>query len=158
MQSKQDLEEWYRQRDPWGYETNEHDRFRLETILEALGTDRFRKALDVGAGEGFITQHLPAKTIHALEISDNAAKRLPKNVIRVTEPEHPYDLMIATGVLYDQYDWKGMVDILKKCKGTILTCNIADWERGQDLLGKPDTILYFPYRQYTECLCVYRKK
>lgn len=157
MQTKNDLEVWYHQRDPWGYETNEWDKFRLETILEALGDQKFRKALDVGAGEGFITKHLPARKIHALEISDRAAQRLPKNVHRVTTPEHPYDLMIATGVLYDQYDWKGMVDILKECKGTILTCNIASWERGQGLLGNPDVTLYFPYREYTERLCIYKR-
>lgn len=158
MQTKDDLENWYQTRDPWGYTTNEHDAFRLQTILEALGDRRFRKALDVGAGEGFVTKHLPAKTIHALEISDRAARRLPKNVHRVIQPQHPYDLMVATGVLYSQYDWKGMINILQKCNGTILTCNIADWEQGQGLLGEPDVIFYFPYRQYTERLCVYHKK
>lgn len=162
MQSKADLEDWYVTKDPWGYETNPHDAFRLETILEELKPYApFERALDVGAGEGWLTQHLPAKHIDAIELSDRAASRFPKNVHRVSEPHGSYDLIgrydliIATGVLYPQYDWQSLIHILKGSTRTILTCNISDWELGLDQLGKPDVSIYFPYRHYTEHLAIF---
>ena len=156
MQSKADLEDWYVTKDPWGYETNPHDAFRLETILEELKPYApFERALDVGAGEGWLTQHLPAKHIDAIELSDRAASRFPKNVHRVSEPHGSYDLIIATGVLYQQYDWQSLIHILKGSTRTILTCNISDWELGLDQLGKPDVSIYFPYRHYTEHLAIF---
>lgn len=154
MQSQEELEAWYRVPDPWGYTTNPEDEKRKRIILSYLeGT--YKKALDVGAGEGFITKDLPAKTIHALELSDTASNRLPSNVTRVLKPTGKYDLVIATGVLYPQYDWQVMLNILKQSTGTILTCNILDWEQGIEQLGTPVVDIKFPYRNYIEHLCVY---
>lgn len=162
MQNKADLEDFYEVKDPWGYQTNPHDAFRLETILEELKPftphGGFKRALDVGAGEGWVTQHLPAKRIDAIEISDRAASRFPEKVHRVQEPEGSYDLIIATGVLYQQYDWQRMIDILKQSTNIILVCSIQDWELGMDQLPKPEVSLYFPYRNYTEHLSIIKMK
>ena len=63
MQTKQELENWYEQEDPWDYTITEDDIYRTHfylTVLEDLdGT--YERALDIGAGEGFITKDLPAK-------------------------------------------------------------------------------------------------
>lgn len=153
MQSKEELENWYSTPDPWGYTQNPEDTKRKEIILSYL--TEHKKALDIGAGEGWITKDIPAQIIHALEISDKASSRFPTNVTRVTTPDTDYDLIVACGVLYQQYDWQRMIDILKTSKKTILTCNISDWELGLEQLGKPDVEIYFPYRNYQEHLCVY---
>lgn len=155
MQTKQELEEWYGNPDPWHYETTADDVVRKKRILSVLGTHK--RALDLGAGEGFITRNLPAKKLFAYEISDNASKRLPEGILRVTEPIGDYDLVIATGVLYEQYDYEAFLKILEyyRDKATILTCNIKDWERGIERLGKPDVEEFFNYREYIEHLCIF---
>lgn len=154
MQSKEALEHWHKNKDPWGYETNPDDIARKAKILRYLSPWNFTRALDIGAGEGFITKDLPSSLIHAIEISDNASKRFPKNVKRVKKPIGEYDLIIATGVFYDQYDWQQMHEwIIKHSKGIILTSNIKSWEHPLPLtpIHEED----YPYREYTQHLCIY---
>ena len=106
MQTKQQLDNWYKKKDPWQYESHPDDMYRKNfylAVLEDIGP-YFDTALDLGAGEGWITKDIPAKQIHALEISDEAAQRLPNNVERVSSVTSKYDLVMATGVLYAQYD------------------------------------------------------
>ncbi len=87
MQSKQELEDWYSQPDRWGYFNNPEDTKRLEKILFMLGWGKshYKRAIDIGCGEGFVTTFLPADEIHGLDLSDNALARLPQNVIPVIE-------------------------------------------------------------------------
>lgn len=159
MQSIQELESWYQNEDPWGYKTNPHDSYRKVRILDALKSKKYTKALDIGCGEGWITQHLPAKIIHGLELSEHATSRIPKPVIPVKGPSGKYDLITLMGVLYTQYDYKRMIELaLKHIKkgGTILTCHIKDWE--QQLPLTEDVVMEFPYREYTEVLRRYTCK
>ena len=159
MQSKDEIEKWYRERDPWNYEVTKDDKQRKDTILSYLkkyGT--FKRALDIGAGEGWITKDLPAKTIHGIEWSDIAANRFPRKVKRVLEPDGKYDLIIATGVLYPQYNYHQIIDWIRKAHapgGIILTSNIKEWERDLDRIGKPDFETTFQYRTYTQHLCIF---
>lgn len=153
MQSKKELDKWYSAQDPWQYENNPHDIYRKEKILTLIAGD-YRRALDIGAGEGWITKDLPAKEIHAIEISDVAASRFPKNVTRVSEPWGKYDLIIATGVFYDQYDYKQMHQwIISHASGKVLTSNIKAWEH--PLPAKPYYEEDYEYRNYTQHLCLY---
>lgn len=155
-QSKSELEEWYSKPDPWGYELTADDVKRKWRILGQLRGKKFKRALDIGAGEGFITKDLPADEIHAIEISDTAAERIPKNIIRVSEPGGLYDLIIATGVLYQQYDWQTMTAwILSHANGVVITSHIASWEINQLPKEKLVYETEFPYREYTQHLCVY---
>ena len=62
MQTKEDLESWYDSTDPWGYETNKDDAYRLKKLLSLL-EKKYHKAIDIGAGEGFVAKHLPADKI-----------------------------------------------------------------------------------------------
>lgn len=157
-QSKEDLEDFYSTTDPWNYKTNSDDQARKQAILDALTPFApFKRALDIGAGEGFITKDLPALEIEAIEISDTAAERLPSNVKRVKEPTGEYDLIICTGMLYEQYDYEQFIDWMKKhANGIILTCNIKDWEinplSGDALVHQYE----FPYRTYKQILKVYK--
>lgn len=150
--NKEQLEQFYTQEDPWEYKTNTDDEKRKQIILEHLKPAK--RALDIGAGEGWITKDLPADSIEAIELSDNAASRFPKNVKRITEPEGNYDLITACGVMYSEYDndlfhkW-----ILDHASGQVLTCNI----KGLEINYLPDPIfeMEFPYREYIEVLRIY---
>lgn len=154
MQSKKELENWYTDTDPWKYQTNKDDEFRRQKILDACG-GTYERALDIGAGEGWITKDLPAKEIHAIELSDVASSRFPNNVTRVDEPKGKYDLIIATGVLYQQYDWKRIHKWIEdSAVKRVVTCNIQDWEIPL-LMGKEIHTEAFPYRDYTQKLRVY---
>lgn len=155
MQSKEEIEKEAEIEDHWGYETNEWDTFRKNKILSLL--KEYNRALDIGAHEGFITRDLPAKEIHAYELSDNAAKRLPEGILRVTEPTGEYDLIVATGIMYQHYDFRKFLDIIKKhAKGTVLLSNIKDWEvKEVEELGTPIYTEEYPYRQYTQKLRIY---
>lgn len=150
MQSKQELDTWYSKQDPWSYKDNPHDIRRKEIILSHLKGE-YKRALDIGAGEGWLTKDLPAKEIHGIEVSDVAASRFPENVKRVHKPEGKYDLIIATGVFYDQYDYKQMHQwILDHASGLVLTSNIKSWER--PLPKKPFFEDEYEYRDYTQHL------
>lgn len=159
QQTKEDLEEWYNVTDPWDYKDNPDDQYRKSLILDALSPHApFQRALDIGCGEGFITADLPAKQIEGIELSDNAAKRLPDKVKRVVNPTGKYDLIICTGMLYDQYDHHSFLSWIRSHiapGGIVLTCNISAWE----INTLPDDYQIheyeFPYRTYIQKLRVY---
>jgi len=156
MQSKEEIENESEIEDHWGYQTNEWDTLRKNKILSKL-TKEYKRALDIGCHEGFITRDLPAEIKEGYELSDNAAKRLPSTVLRVTEPSGDYDLVIATGIMYRHYDFRKFLDIIKKhAKGTVLLSNIKDWEVPEVAeLGKPIYVEEYPYRQYTQIMRIY---
>lgn len=157
-QSKQDLEDFYSTSDPWGYQDNSDDIVRKQIILDALTPFApFKRALDIGCGEGFITKDLPAKVIEGIEISDTASERLPSNVKRVKEPKGKYDLIICTGMLYEQYDYEQFIKWIEEhANGIILTCNIKGWEHNPLPSGAMIHLYEFPYRTYTQSLKVYQ--
>lgn len=157
MQSLKEVEDWYKVTDPWGYTTNPDDIERKQRILSAIPKRNYKKALDIGCGEGWITQDLPADTIHGLELSDRAAKRFPKNVKRVLIPKGKYDLILVTGVLYEQYDYQQVMSWVashRATDGVIVTSHIEDWEKPLPI--DPSSTERFKYREYTQVLRVYR--
>lgn len=162
MQTKQDIEEWYKNPDPWGYETNPDDAERKRRIIAALGDKKFKRALDIGCGEGWITKDLPAKEIHGLEWSDTAARRIPKPVAVISKPVGKYDLIVVTGVMYKQYNYLAMAEMIEDHiapGGTILSCHIEDWLMPVAFHGIDGELVHserFPYREYTELLEVYK--
>lgn len=159
METKDQLDNFYNRVDPWGFQTNPEDHNRKRIILEVLESfGFFRNALDIGAGEGWITKDLPAEEIYAIEASEKAKSRLPENVIAIDEPEGKYDLILATGVLYQHYDCQRFLEIIRNhAGGIVLTCNIADWEH-PDVKTLPFTQMdeqRFPYREYTQQLRIF---
>lgn len=175
MQDPREIEAFYGKPDPWGYQTNPEDENRKRIIMELLreqlkmlGKERYDQALDIGAGEAWITKDLPAKRLYGYELSDNAAMRFPKNVLRVQDQDLiredvKFDLVIATGVLYGHYDWPRFVEMIRRhATGTVLLCNILDWRVPAALttmVGAGDFVLVhggeFKYREYTEEILIY---
>ena len=157
-QPKEEIEKHYQTPDPWGYQSNPDD-IERKKIIQTLKGRNYKRALDIGGGEGWISKDLPAQSIEVLEISDNAKKRLPEGVLGVTEPTGQYDLIIATGVMYHHYDYQNFLDIIKKHSiGAVLLCNIAGWEVEEVKdLGTPSLTEEFPYREFTQRLRFYER-
>lgn len=154
MQSKEELENWYRFPDPWAYKTTQDDLDRKEKIISMLPI-RYQRAIDIGCGEGFVSHDLPATEIHGIEMSDLAAARLPWNVKRVTEPEGVYDLVMTTGTLYAQYNHEQIVNWIKRCSCRhILIGGIKDWLMPYSF-GNVISRTEFPYRQYIQSVILY---
>ncbi len=161
MQNRRQLNNFYTKRDPWGFETNPEDKKRKSIILEEcrkycfkfFGKSHFTNALELGAGEGWITKDLPATNVYGLELSDVAMSRWDKK-IKNFDSNLKYDLIIAPGVLYKQYDYRGFLNIIRQnSNGLVMTISIKDWEIN-DLKNNVYN-MEFPYRQYTEKLSIF---
>lgn len=154
IQSKEDLERWYSQSDRWGYFHEPDDSIRLKNIIPIL--DYYDSAIDIGCGEGFVTRHLPAKSIYGVDISDNAMSRLPDNVIAIKEPNGKHDLVVSTGTLYQQYNHKQIYEwVMASAKHHILIGGIKDWLIDYDF-GEELKTLEFKYREYTQKITLYK--
>lgn len=156
-QSREDLEVFYQREDPWGYQNNPDDRQRKDQILDIIPDRHYEKTLDIGAGEGWITKDLPGKRIHAIEISLRAQDRIPKEdrIMVMNTPLGQYDLVLATGVLYEQYDWKLIQKWIRdSSKGYILIGGIKSWliDKGY---GKLIEEREFDYRDKKQILKLY---
>lgn len=159
MQSKADLENWYQNPDPWAYKTTPADLKRKAEIIMALNSvnefQEYERAIDIGCGEGFVTESLPAKVIHGIEISDLAASRFSPKVVRVHAPQDKYDLVMTTGTLYQQYDHSQFKDWMQACASKhIVVAGIKDWLIHYDF-GKVIFEKEFSYREYTQRLVIY---
>lgn len=161
MQDKRTLNNIYKKIDPWGFQTNPEDIKRKSIILEEcekfcfifFGKNHFNNALELGAGEGWITKDLPALNVYGLELSDVAMSRWDKK-IKIFDSSLKYDLIIAPGVLYRQYDYRNFLNIIREhSSGLVMTISIKDWEIND--LKNNIYNLEFPYRQYTEKLSIF---
>lgn len=139
MQAFEEIEKSYNTPDPWGYKTNPLDARRKAILTGIAGFHGpYEKCLDIGAGEGWITEAYPAKILHGLEVSNQAAARFPENVKRVVVPEGKYDLICATGIFYGHYNWPFFLQLIKEhASKHVLVSSIASWELKQvDGIGK----------------------
>lgn len=155
---KENLDKFYETPDPWGFKKNPDDKIRKEKILSVLKPyGLFERALDVGAGEGWITKDLPADIIEAIELSEVASSRIPDPVKVIKFPTGNYDLIVATGVLYKHYNGIEFLKMIKEFSNyIILTCNIQEWEIPETRdLGKQVYFETFPYREYAQALRVF---
>jgi hypothetical protein len=158
-QTREELDDWYAKPDPWGFQSHPADAERKRRILDAMKRPgpKFKRALDIGCGEGWITQDLPAGVIHGYEWSEVARSRIPAPVVAVDEPSGKYDLILVSGILYTQYDYRGVHELVEKHAGkgaTVVTCHIKDLE--QPLPADPEMVDEFPYREFTEVIRRYR--
>ena len=129
MFEKSWFESWYATKDPWSYRSISDDINRknilLKTIAECGPHD---KVLDIGCGEGFITESIDSHEVHGIEISDSAASRFAPHIKRVHSPEAPYSLTLTAGTLYKEYDHVSIARWVVQSKSRwVLVAGIKDW-------------------------------
>ena len=177
LQPLDEIEQWYDKPDPWNYESNRSDQVRRANLLSVVPRKRYRRILDIGSGDGFITGRLPGDEVIGVDIS-NRAIQLAKDKFRDQShlsfyplslfelPEagwaHSFDLIVITGVLYPQYIAEGeqlafsILDDLLVPGGHLLSVHIDEWYR----FRFPYLTLhreYYSYREYSHHLEVYLK-
>ncbi len=100
--------------DPWGFATSEYERRKYERTLAVLGGRSFGRALEAGASIGIFTGMLApyCDELLALDTSERAVKiarerlsdcknvRVERRTIPEETPEGPFDLIVASEVLY----------------------------------------------------------
>ena len=179
IQQGVDLDVFYKTADPWGYENHHDDELRRIELLTALPRLDYARCLDIGCGDGFVTFALPGEQITGIDVSgkaiDWARKAASKNPdqqrfrfeqISLFDPEvralGRFDLIVITGVLYEQYIGKGasvvrcLIDDLLEDGGILASCHIREWRPMRFPYSLLDMVIY-PYREYTHQLEVSRK-
>jgi 2-polyprenyl-3-methyl-5-hydroxy-6-metoxy-1,4-benzoquinol methylase len=175
IQSKENLEEWYEKPDPWGYETNPADLNRRAMLLSVIPQKPYARVLDIGCGNGFVTNRLPGDSIIGIDQSENAiayarSRKAPhieflqKSFFELQEANwsRRFDLIVITGVLYPQYIGEGrllaytIIDELLKPGGHLVCAHILEWYQCR-FPYITVTREYYPYRDYSHILEVYVK-
>lgn len=176
QQSKRAIDEFYKGRnDPWGYFSNDDDSSRREILVAELAALRPVRALDIGCGNGFVTEKIPAQEVVALDISGSA---IHEARARAVSPHIKYeeaslfdlgrcsfgkfDLVLVTGVLYGQYIGSSLplvyqlVDEVLLEGGALVSVHIDGWYFARFPYPLVRSRRY-SYREYTHLLEVYRK-
>lgn len=97
--------------DPWHFDTSPYERERHARTVAVLRGERFRRALELGAAAGALTERLAplCDTLVALEPAPTAAAALCARVpdaevvqgaIPEDLPDGPFELIVASEVLY----------------------------------------------------------
>lgn len=170
VQEREALERFYAEPDPWQYEATPDDAARRERLLGLLPRRSYRRTLDVGAGNGFLSVDLPGETVTLCDLAERAlhwareraARRPDAARFRFVaaslfdlrpEVHGAFDLVVVTGVLYPQYLGGGyslvdlLVDGLLEPGGVLVSCQIDEWYPHR-----------FPYSLIDACLYRYRDR
>jgi 2-polyprenyl-3-methyl-5-hydroxy-6-metoxy-1,4-benzoquinol methylase len=173
LQKIDDLEQWNDNEDPWGYNNNFHDDLRKITLLDQIPKRDYENVLDIGCGQGFITNNLPGKNVYGVDISETAIKFARKSNTKVDYSvgsifeidklvEIKFDLIIITGVLYPQYIGNSssliylLIDKILRPNGILISVHINEWYSSQFPYLKINQ-LYYDYREFTHNLEIYSK-
>lgn len=116
LRSRAEWEQWYKNANPWGTEGSDKDRVREDALVQRLQFARFASLLDLGCGEGHLTNVLAplSKKTLAFDIADNALERararypqidfrqgdLLDVIARPDIASHPFDFVAVSEVLY----------------------------------------------------------
>ena len=179
VQTKAEIEGLYSTEDPWQYDSTPDDAERRARLLSAIPIRRYRRTLDVGCGNGFLTVHLPGRKVIGCDLSEAAINWARKRVAEGSDNERftffassifeltpekqgTFDLIVITGALYPQHigsSWSlvnGIIDRLLEPGGILATCHISEWCRHRFPYLRIDQA-YYPYREYIHCLEVFIK-
>lgn len=179
IQDVSELDAFYKQADPWGYYSNAADDRRRAELLSLLPLRRYHRVLDIGCGNGFVTFALPGDEVIGVDISSEAiswarqaqqqqmqAERFRFESLSIFAPELTklgrFDLIVITGVLYEQYIGKArsvirsVIEQLLENGGILVSCHIREWYCVRFPYSCLDVTLY-PYRDYTHQLEVFQK-
>jgi 2-polyprenyl-3-methyl-5-hydroxy-6-metoxy-1,4-benzoquinol methylase len=179
VQSKVELESWYDNADPSGYDNHPDDLRRKNELIALLPARHVERTLHVGCGNGFLTVQLPGNEIVGIDVSERAVNwsrdrarqaakpdRFTFASVSLFDPEFRtlsrFDLVVITGVLHPQNigmagaTARAVIDEITQPGGIIVTAHIKEWIT----FDLPYTIVdrqVFPYRERTLDLVVYHK-
>jgi SAM-dependent methyltransferase len=175
IQSREDLERFYVEHDPWGYRDSSDDAMRRVRLLSVIPQKQYGRVLEIGCGEGFVTCQLPGDDVIGIDLSLKAIEHAQSHAnTRTTFQQmslfdlphagwsNTFDLIVIAGTLYPQYIGEGarlatvIVDDLLLRGGLLVAAHIFEWYRWRF----PYTTLsreYYRYREYTHVLEVYQK-
>jgi predicted TPR repeat methyltransferase len=179
IQSKQELDSFYSEQDPWQYTDHPDDARRKMELLSLIPPREFERTLDIGCGNGFLTFDLPGKAVTGVDLSSSAvawasqtrdmrddAARFSFVAASLFELDPTrlglFDLIVITGVLYPQYIGRSSslvrqrVDALLEEGGILVSCHIDEWSPPRFPYTALDVELY-AYRGHTHRLEIYRK-
>jgi 2-polyprenyl-3-methyl-5-hydroxy-6-metoxy-1,4-benzoquinol methylase len=178
IQSSENLNNWYSNADPWGYEQSSDDLKRKSILLAEIPRGYERgKTLDIGCGHGFITRDLPGESVLGIDLSENAIGQAKGRNSRshvsyqtgdlldlapLLDSGSRFDLIIVTGVLYPQYIGKSFqtvrknIDRLLNSSGCLISVHIEAWCPHRFPYLSRQRICY-QYREYDHQLEVYLK-
>ena len=169
LMNKQEMNSKYKKPDPFGVLTSKADGERKAHILAAMhdwvtekrGGKLFKRALDIGCGEGWITKDIPAEEIVGFDISDLALSRCPEGIITVDEMskiEGKFDCILAAGVLVREYDFVQFLGLINTlATDFVLTCQTDFTEVSEvaTIKGEPIHSDSFPYGKHKQTLRVF---
>jgi 2-polyprenyl-3-methyl-5-hydroxy-6-metoxy-1,4-benzoquinol methylase len=174
IQKISDLENWHSKEDPWGYFNNDDDKKRKEILLKEIPNKSYKNVLDIGCGQGFVTNDLPGENIIGVDISKNAidfanlhltdhVKYEVGSIFEIDKLfDKKFDLIVITGVLYSQYigDSNSLIylllDRILEKNGILISVHINDWYNSQFPYYKIKQVFY-DYREYVHNLEIYVK-
>lgn len=182
IQTTEELDLFYAESDPWGYDHNADDAERRQRLLSLIPERGYGRVLDIGCGNGIVTMDLPGEEVIGCDLSSRAiAHATERAEQKARSEEHPrhrflvrsifdlnpeidgtFDLIVITGVLYPQYIGSSMslvhriIDRVLRPGGVLVHCHIAEWMT----LGFPYILIdrsFYAYREYSHRLEVYQK-
>lgn len=179
VQTADELDSFYQQPDPWSFHGDPQDERRRHEMLGALPKRTYRRALDIGCGNGFLTLSLPGDELVGVDLSEKAIEWARKaaedasqgarsrfEALSLFDPALEslgrFDLVVITGVLYPQYLGKSLsvarlqLDKVLEPGGILASCHIRGWGQVELPYSRLDVTLY-PYRQYIHQLEIYVK-
>lgn len=170
-----DLERFYSNPDPWGYFSHSDDHCRRHILVSELSRYQLGRTLDIGCGNGFITEAIPASVVVGVDISEAALiaarSRAPAGSIEYRQGSlfdlphmdlGKFGAIIVTGVLYRHYIGNSLplvyriVDDLLQPAGLLFSAHIDNWYFARFPYARIRSIEY-QYRSYRHLLEVYRK-
>lgn len=173
--NESNLDRFYKNADPWGYFTNPQDLSRKRIIANECARYKFSRVLDIGCGNGFITESVAAYELVGIDISESAIAeaRSRSSASNVSYKKGSifdlpslnlgmFDAVIITGVLYRQYIGNAhplvymLVDQVLRKDGILISVHIDDWYLARFPYPLIRTLRY-SYRHYIHLLEVYRK-
>lgn len=175
IQTKEELEIWYKEEDPWGYFSSLEDDKRKAVLLSEIPERKYKRVLDIGCGNGFITKDLPGEQIVGIDISEKAIKyakkkfeneRIKFECLSIFELNNrdlqKFDLIVITGVLYPQYIGNSnsliylIIDRLLSHNGVLVSVHISEWYNSYfPYLLKE--LYFYDYKEFLHRLEVYLK-
>lgn len=175
LSTKAGLDRFYSDADPWGYFKNPHDLSRQRILLDELSRFNLGRVLDIGCGNGFITNMIEAEEVVGIDISTSAIQAArecaPSPRIKFIAGSlfdlpsldlGQFDTVIITGVLYPQYIGQAhslvylLTDQVLRKEGTLVSVHIDEWYQARFPYALTRALRY-SYREYTHLLEIYRK-